>query len=77
MSRRASLNRSIAFIHMEAPMESESSRLVIGLARLLRFFPALVLAFLLFSAGLSVRELFFKAANQLITVDGTRTGAGK
>lgn len=43
-------------------------------SRLLKFFPALVLAFVLFSLGMAVRECLFQAADQLITVQHTVGG---
>lgn len=55
----------------------ESSRVVVGVSRVLRFFPALVLAFVIVCAGLAVRELFLHTADQLVTVERAVAGAGK
>jgi len=43
----------------------------------LRFFPALILAFVLFSVGMAVRELFFQAADQLVVVTSAVAGGGQ
>lgn len=72
--RRASLNAALAFIHLEEPVMDAPSRLLVVTARLLRFFPALLLAFALVCVGLGVRDLFFQAADQLVSVDGALSG---
>ncbi len=42
--------------------------------RVLRFFPALLLALVIVSAGLAVRDFFFQAADQLLTVQSSVGG---
>jgi len=43
-------------------------------ARVLRLFPALLLAFVIVASGLAVRDLFFQAADQLVTVQSALGG---
>jgi hypothetical protein len=51
-------------------------RLLVAASRVLRFFPALVLAFVIVSAGLAVREFILQAADQFVAVESS-VGAGK
>lgn len=51
-------------------------RCLSGAGRVLRFFPAFLLAFVIVVAALAVRDLFFQAANQLVTVE-TAMGGGR
>lgn len=44
------------------------SRLLIIASRVLRFFPAVILAFGIVTFGLSLREFFFQSADQFVTV---------
>lgn len=51
-----------------------SARLLLVVSRVLRFFPALILAFVIVSCGLGVRDLFFHAADQLVQVQSAIGG---
>lgn len=45
-------------------------------ARVVRYVPSLLLAFVIVASGLAVRDLFFQAADQLVTVQ-VAIGGGK
>lgn len=44
------------------------------IARVLRFFPMVLLALVLVSAGLAVRDFFFQTADQLVSVQSSLMG---
>jgi hypothetical protein len=50
-------------------MIADSSRLLAITSRGLRFFPMLFLAVGLFAIGMAVRDLFFQAADQFVSVE--------
>lgn len=63
--RRASVNRSLAFTHREAPMP-ESSRVVIAVARVLRHFPLFLVAAVLVFSAFAVRDFLAERAHKAI-----------
>ena len=78
----ARLSAALAFIHLEGEshMDTRPSLSFVWIdrfARLLRFFPALVLAVVLVFAAIGLSEFFTETAQQLFPVESTVTGARK